>query len=172
MKKIHKILAVSTLLLGSYAAQAHLSNHEHQHGDLYNQVHAMSAAQQADFKQMMHDNMDKMSAPEKQAFMQKMRSSQGFNSIEQNNIHRKADARNVVNSMSTMERSGFINMMRSNMNNMSDVEKHAFFDYMGFDEQERHEFFERLGVKHQKNGHKTKPGCNDENQGKHGFGSH
>lgn len=163
MKKIHKILAVSTLLLGAYTAQAHLSNHEHQHGDLYNQVHAMSAAQQADFKQMMHDNMDKMSAPEKQAFMQKMRSSQGFNSIEQNNIHRKSDARNArnaVNSMSTMERSGFINMMRSNMSNMSDVEKHAFFDYMGFDEQERHEFFERLGVKHQ-NGHNKKHNCND-----------
>jgi hypothetical protein len=34
---------------------------------------------------------------------------------------------------------------------MSDVEKHAFFDYMGFDKQERHEFFERLGIKHQKN---------------------
>ena len=159
MKKIHKILAVSTLLLGAYTAQAHMASQEHQHGDLYNKVHAMPSAQQADFKQMMHDNMDKMSAPEKQAFMQKMRSSQGFSGVEQNNMHRKTDARNTVNSMSTMERAGFINMMRSNMNNMSDVEKHAFFDYMGFDEQERHNFFERLGVKHQKNNNQ-KHNCN------------
>ena len=160
MKKIHKILAASTLLLGAYAAQAHLSNHEHQHGDLYNKVHAMSSAQQADFKQMMHDNMDKMSAPEKQAFMQQMRSSQGFNSIEQNNMHRKSDARSTVSAMSTMERSGFINMMRNNMNTMSELEKRAFFDYMGFDEQERHNFFERLGIKHQ-NSHNKKHNCND-----------
>jgi hypothetical protein len=41
-------------------------------------------------------------------------------------------------------------MMQNNMRDMSDVEKHAFFDYMGFDKQERHEFFERLGIKHPK----------------------
>jgi len=160
MKKIHKILAVSTLLLGAYTAQAHLSNHEHQHGDLYNKVQAMSTAQQADFRQVMHDNMDKMSASEKQAFMQKMRSSQGFSQGDQHNMHKKTDARNAVNSMTTMERAGFFNMMQNNMRNMSDLERHAFFDYMGFDEQERHDFFERLGVKHQKN-HDQKHKCND-----------
>jgi hypothetical protein len=148
MKKIHKVLAVSTLLLGAYTAQAHLASQEHQHGDLYNKVHAMPSGQQTDFKQMMHDNMDKMSAPEKQAFMQKMRSTQGLDGVKQNNMHRKTDARNTVNTMSTMERAGFINMMRSNMNGMSDVERHSFFDYMGFDEQERHGFFKRMGIKH------------------------
>jgi hypothetical protein len=43
------------------------------------------------------------------------------------------------------------------MRDMSDVEKHAFFDYMGFDKQERHEFFERLGIKHQKNWSRKEP---------------
>jgi hypothetical protein len=159
MKKIHKILAVSTLLLGAYTAQAHLASQEHQHGDLYNKVHAMPSGQQTDFKQMMHDNMDKMSAPEKQAFMQKMRSTQGFNSIEQNNMHRKTDARDTVNAMSTMERATFINKMRSNMKSMSNNERHEFFDYMGFDEQERHSFFKRMGIKHQKS-HDQKHNCN------------
>lgn len=159
MKKIHKILAVSTLLLGAYTAQAHLASQEHQHGDLYNKVHAMSSGQQTDFKQMMHDNMDKMSAPEKQAFMQKMRSTQGFNSIEQNNMHRKTNARDTVNAMSTMERATFINKMRSNMKSMSNNERHEFFDYMGFDEQERHSFFKRMGIKHQKS-HDQKHNCN------------
>jgi hypothetical protein len=42
-------------------------------------------------------------------------------------MHKKTDARNAVNSMTTMERAGFFNMMQNNMRDMSDVEKHAFF---------------------------------------------
>ena len=160
MKKLTTIFAVSTLLLGAYSAQAHVANHEHQHGALYNKVQAMTPADKADFQQMMHINMDKMSAQEKQEFMNRMRASQGFGKNEQNNMHRQHDAKAAVNSMSTMERAGFINMMRSNMTNMNDLERNAFFDYMGFNNQDKHSFFERLGVKHQKQEHKSQKGCN------------
>jgi hypothetical protein len=160
MKKLTTIFAVSTLLLGAYAAQAHVANHEHKHGDLYNKVQAMTPADRASFEEMMHSNMDKMSGQEKQAFMNRMRASQGFNKSEQHDMHRQHDAQAAVNSMSTMERAGFINMMRSNMTNMSDLERNAFFDYIGMDKQDKHSFFERLGIKHQKQERKSHEGCN------------
>ena len=119
----------------------------------------MAPADRADFEQMMHSNMDKMSPEERQSFKDRMRASQGFNKGEKHNMHRKSDARNAVNSMTTMERAGFINMMRNNMGNMSDTERHAFFDYMGFDKSERHSFFERLGIKHQNKHNKADQGC-------------
>ncbi len=169
MKKLTTLLTVSTLLLGTYTAQAHFTNYEHKHGDLYNKVQAMTPADRAGFENMMHSNMDRVSAVEKQAFKNRMRASQGLGKGEQNNMHRRSDAQSAVNSMSTMERAGFINMMRNDINNMTDLEKSAFFDYMGFDSHDRHSFFERLGIKHQKSEHKTKPGCNDKHKYEHGF---
>lgn len=161
MKKITKIFALSTLLLGAYTVQAHVAGHEHQHGELYNKVQVMSPADKAGFQQMMHDNMVKMTPQEKQVFMNRMKASQGFGQGEQHNMHRKTDARSTVNSMSTMERAGFINMMRNNVGNMSDLERGAFFDYMGFDERDRHSFFERLGINHQNKHNQQKHDCKD-----------
>jgi hypothetical protein len=155
MKTISKVLAVSTVLLGAYAVQAHMTNNNHQHGDLYNKVQAMSAADRAGFEKMMHSNMGKMSSQEKQVFMEKMRTTQGVDEDHQETIHRKQEVRNDVNAMSTVERAEFVNMMRNKMSNASDAEKHEFFDYMGMNSQDRHSFFERLGVKHQKQEHKS-----------------
>lgn len=160
MKKISKVLALSTVLLGAYAAQAHVANHQHQHGDLYNKVQAMSPAGQSEFRQMMHNNMDKLSSQERQAFKDRMRASQGFGPGDEHNMHRRSDAQQTVNSMTTMERAGFFNMMQNNMRNMSDLERHAFFDYMGFDEKARHETMKRLGIKHHKQEYKSHKGCN------------
>ncbi len=160
MKKITKVLALSTVLLGAYAAQAHVANHQHQHGELYNKVQAMSPAGQSEFRQMMHNNMDKLNPQERQAFKDRMRASQGFGPGDERNMYRKSDAQQTVNSMTTMERAGFFSMMQNNMKNMSDIERHAFFDYMGFDEQARHETMKRLGIKHQKQNHKSYKGCN------------
>ncbi|MCH9646506.1 MAG: DUF3106 domain-containing protein [Proteobacteria bacterium] len=92
MKKITKVLALSTVLLGAYAAQAHVANHQHQHGDLYNKVQAMSPAEQSEFRQMMHNNMDKLSPQERQAFKDRMRASQGFGPGDEHNMHRRSDA--------------------------------------------------------------------------------
>ena len=171
MKTISKVLAVSTVLLGAYAVQAHMTNNNHQHGDLYNKVQAMSAADRAGFEKMMHSNMGKMSPQEKQVFMEKMRTTQGVGEDHQETIHRKQEVRNDVNAMSTVERAEFVNMMRNKMSSASDAEKHEFFDYMGMNSQDRHSFFERLGIKHQGVHQNTSPSYNEKHDYGHGFGN-
>jgi hypothetical protein len=136
MKKITTIIVASTLLLGAYAVQAHVTKHDHQY-----KMHSMSSAGGTNVEQMNHNDMSNMS--------------------EMKGHEAKHDHQYKMHSMSSAGGTNVEQMNHNDMSNMSEMKGHAKFEYMDFDEQDKHSFFEYIRVMFHNHSQQEQSGYDD-----------
>ncbi len=81
MKTINQLLAVSALVFGAQAAQAHITEdatHTHEGSQMRSTIQAMSPTDRMNFRGAMQTSLEGMTTEERQVFRDNMRSEQGM----------------------------------------------------------------------------------------------
>lgn len=81
MKATNKVLAMTVLVLGTQAAQAHITEdatHVHEGSQMRSTIQSMSPTDRLSFRDTMQTNLEGMSVEDRQAFKDTMRANQGM----------------------------------------------------------------------------------------------
>lgn len=116
-----KLMSTLAVVASTQVVQAHIVNGvEHTH-ESRNYFQPMSAMDNLNFRNENHNNMELMSAQEREAFMAGMNNGTNLNRSTQSGM------RGNMQSMTTQQRQDFRNQMQS----MSDQERQIFRDGTG-----------------------------------------